>query len=125
MKVIACHILCLISFAGISQNIGIYSTFSNNLKPYTFSLGIIPKSVYNNPNALTIYNPMTQMNDNYNGFNGNYYMSNIKSFSFYSYNGVRMDSFNPYGSTTMKSALTNGILGYLGLDPFIMTPPRE
>ncbi len=90
------------------------------IKPYSFSLYLLPENIYCDPNLLTIYNPMTQLNDNYvRAKRDNYNIINSKSFSYYNHNGIRMDSLNPYGSSTIGEALLNGVLGTMGMDLFI------
>ncbi len=61
-------------------------------------------------NDLSIYNPITNLNDNYYLLGDKYYMSNTKSFSFFGFDGQRIDSFNPNGTNDFKSALLNGAI---------------
>ncbi len=123
MKNIICCFIILFGFTSYSQQTISFLLYSDYVKPYHFTVGFTPKNINENTYSLSIYNPIMQVNDNYIGVEGNYYMSNVKTLSIYRYEGVPADSFNPYGSTTMKGALVNGAIGFLGLgDLFGYTP---
>lgn len=59
---------------------------------------------------LSIYNPMTQVNDQYVTVSDHYYLSNTKSFPMYNFDGTKIDSLNPNGVSDMGSAIASGIL---------------
>ena len=125
MKNMFCAIVLLLSFVGYSQN---PISFGNNKIPKnkfqsTLSVSTIsPFSLnfnYTNTKslalgyALEVYNPTTQLNDTFIGVNDTYYMTNVKSFPYYGFDGVKADSFNPYGTTDMGGALVSGLINFL------------
>lgn len=65
---------------------------------------------FNNANQLSLYNPTTNLNDNYYLVGEKYFMSNTKSFSFIGPDGQRIDSFNPSGTNDLRSALIVGAI---------------
>ena len=79
--------------------------FSNNSYLLNFNYNK-PSSLY----QLSIYNPTTNLNDNYYLVGGKYFMSNTKSFFFFGPDGQKIDSFNPSGTNDFKSALLMGII---------------
>ncbi len=121
MKKLFCLSFLLLSFVGVSQNTvslvlgktnGQFSanatTFS--LKDISFGLTLSDKKSYADKYFLTVYNPMTQMNDNYVNVSNQYYLSNYKSFPMYNFNGMKTDSFNPNGVSDLGSGIVSGIL---------------
>lgn len=129
MKNGICFLLLFLSFAGHSQVVPIaplntptnsrfyFSLLNSGVNPLSFNAGLMPQNTRRDQNMLMIYNPSMQLNDVYyqNG------LSQQKEFSFYSYEGIRMDSLNPYGSANIKDAILNGVFGSLGLD-FLTSP---
>ncbi len=67
----------------------------------------------NSFDPLSIYNPITNLNDNYYLVGDTYYLSNTKSFSFFGAEGQRIDSFNPSGTNDFRSALIRGAINSL------------
>lgn len=111
----------LCSLVGFSQNPvslvlgktnGSFSsnTTSFSLKDITFSLNLSDKKSYADKYWLTVYNPMTQMNDHYVNVSDQYYLSNHKSFPIYNFDGTKIDSFNPNGACDFGSGIVSGIL---------------
>ena len=91
------------------NNLKKLSTTSISFSSYSYLLNLNfnkPSSLY----RLSIYNPTTNLNDNYYLVGGKYYISNTKSFSFFGTDGQRIDSFNPSGTNDFKSALINGAI---------------
>lgn len=121
MKKFFCLSFLLLSFIGFSQNPVLLvlgksnRPFSPNapifsLKDFSFSLNLTNKNSYADKYLLSVYNPMTQMNDNYVNVSNKYYMTNTKSFSLYNFDGTKIDSFNPNGASDFGSAIASGIL---------------
>jgi hypothetical protein len=88
-----------------SSNVSILS-----LRDFSFNISLSDRKSYADKYFLTVYNPMTQMNDNYVKVSDRYYLSNYKSFPIYNFNGIKTDSLNPNGVTDFGSAIASGIL---------------
>lgn len=121
MKKIVCLSYMLFSFIGFSQNpvslvLGKSNRpFSSNvsvlsLKNFSFAVNLSDKRSYADKYFLSVYNPMTQMNDNYVRVSEQYYQSNYKSFPIYNFNGMKTDSFNPNGVTDIESGILSGLI---------------
>jgi hypothetical protein len=121
MKKIFCLSFLLFSFIGFSQNpislvLGKSNRpFSSNvsilsLKDFSFNLSLSDRKSYADKYFLSVYNPMTQMNDHYVNVSDRYHLSNHKSFPTYNFNGIKTDSLNPNGVTDFGSAIVSGIL---------------
>ncbi|WP_396147295.1 hypothetical protein [Flavobacterium sp.] len=98
-------VLCQNQFKSLPKLPSTFVNFSNNTYSLNFNYNK-PSSLY----RLSIYNPTTNLNDNYYLVGGKYYMSNTKSFSFFGPDGQRIDSFNPSGTNDFKSALIMGFI---------------
>ena len=137
-------LLAFSCFVIYSQNPISFIGYSDQLLPFQFKIGMI--SITNNKNVfkknielsdvnlnikylkivppdLYLYNSTTQLYVNFNKSNGLYYRTNAASFPKYSAQGRIIDSFNPYGASNMKEALTSGILGFLGFGTLEFYPP--
>ncbi|MGG7036008.1 MAG: hypothetical protein ACI7YS_12550 [Flavobacterium sp.] len=123
MKLLICYIAFLSGFVSHSQNPVNFSIYSNSIKPYTFNIGIASKNIYKSTYTLSVYNPMIQLNDNYTRVGENYYTTDVKSFPLYSFNGILINSLNPYGSATMEEVLLSGVLGTFGIGTLTFSPP--
>lgn len=121
MKKLFCLSFLFFSLLGFSQNPVSFvlgktnRTFSSNtptfsLKDISFNLTLSDKKSYTDKYFLSIYNPMTQMNDQYVTVSDQYHLSNYKSFPIYNFDGTRIDSLNPNGVSDMGSAIASGIL---------------
>ncbi|WP_284652663.1 hypothetical protein [Flavobacterium terrisoli] len=121
MKNIFCLSFLLLSCIGFSQNPTSFvlgkanRPFSSNvsvlsLKDFSFVVNLSDKRSYADKYFLSVYNPMTQMNDNYVKVNNQYYQTNNKSFPIYNFNGMKTDSLNPNGVSDFGSAIASGIL---------------
>lgn len=84
-----------------------------NLNPTAIQLNLNPNKNYLNYDNLTIYNSITNLNDNYYSLGEKHYLSNTKSFSNFGFEGQRIDSFNPYGTKNFGTALASGAINYL------------
>lgn len=82
---------------------------SFNLKELSFGLSLTDKKSYADKYLLTIYNPTTQLNDNYTLVSHKYY----NTFPSYNFNGIKKDSFNPNGVSDFGNALGFGLLNLL------------
>lgn len=129
MRNIFCSIVLLLSFVSYSQN---PISFGNNkIKKSKFQSGLSVTTIspfslnfnYTNTKsfvsgyALEVYNPTTQLNDTFIRVNDTYYPSNIKSFPYYGFDGIKADSFNPYGTSDMGGALVSGLINLLISSP--------
>ncbi|MFN3753034.1 hypothetical protein [Flavobacterium sp.] len=128
MKKLFCLSFLLLSFIGFSQNTvslvlgktnGSFSSSmpSFNLKDISFSLNLSDKKSYADKYWLTVYNPMTQMNDHYVNVSDRYHLSNHKSFPINNFDGTRIDSFNPNGACDFGSGIVSGLLNMI-IDKF-------
>jgi hypothetical protein len=87
------------------------------LSPFSFSLSLHDKKHYLDYYTLAVYNPTTQLNDQYIRVNNGYFLSNSKAFPYYNFNGIKMDSFNPNGVSDFGSAIASGLLNLLFESP--------
>ena len=91
-----------------------HSVYSNSgflsLKDIAFNLNLSDRKNYADKYWLAVYNPMTQMNDHYVNVGERYYLSNTKSFPIYNFDGTKIDSFNPNGSSDLGSGIVSGLL---------------
>ena len=76
-----------------------YSLYFNTLK--------LPK----NTTVFSSYNHSTNLNDMYTVINGNYVHTKSVALAKNTFRHNKIDSFNPYGSTSIGSALVFGVLG--------------
>ena len=125
MKTTLCLIVVLLSFVGFSQNKILFGTnilpkskfqsgFLNvSISPLAFEPHFLCRKNFATGYALEIYNPTTQLNDNYVRVHDTYYMSNLKSFPNYGFDGIKMDSFNPYGSSDIGGTVVSGLINLL------------
>jgi len=90
---------------------------SVNVSPLSFKPNYLGQKNFASGYALEVYNPTTQLNDNYVRVNNTYYMSNIKSFPNYGFNGIKADSFNPYGTTDIGGTIISGLINLLISSP--------
>jgi len=90
---------------------------STPLKLNAFSFTLQDKNNYIDYYTLSVYNPTTRLNDQYIRLNNGYFLSNNKSFSYYNFNGMKMDSFNPNGVSDFGSAIASGLLNLLFESP--------
>ncbi len=86
---------------------------SVNFKPVSFQINFNKKDMFYKANNLTIYNSVTNLNDNYYLLGKTYKMSTTKSFPIYGCEGQRIDSFNPSGTKDFGSALVLGVLNLI------------
>jgi|688.fasta_scaffold1164352_2 hypothetical protein len=90
---------------------------SVNLKPFSFQINFNKSNLFSKTDNITLYNPITNLNDNYYVLGKDYVMSNTKSFPIYGFEGRQVDSFNPSGTKDLGSAFVfgaiNSILGKL------------
>lgn len=103
---------CLVSFA---QNNTVNHRFlpslaSVNLKPVSFQINLNKNNFLSKKGDLSLYNPITNLNDNYYVLGKSYRMSNTKTFSIYGFEGQRIDSFNPSGTKDLGSAFIFGAI---------------
>lgn len=85
-----------------------------SLKPFAFNINLLQKNYFAANKTLSIYNPTTQINDNYTIISNSYYLSTTKTFSLTnSFNQVKTDSFNPSGATKFNDALLFGTMNLL------------
>jgi hypothetical protein len=87
------------------------------ISPFSFNSNYINKKNFASGYALEVYNPITQLNDTYVKGNATYYMSNIKSFPNYGFEGIKADSFNPYGTTDIGGTIVSGLINLLISSP--------
>ena len=113
------YIILLLSVSNTFSQIN-YSSFKfnpsvsgYNLKATTFELNLNSNNNYLNSDILNLYNPMTNLNDNYYYLGQKHQLSTIKSFSNFGYEGRRIDSFNPYGTKDFGAALASGAINFL------------
>jgi hypothetical protein len=100
--------ICANSFGQVkNSNFKFISVVS--FKPTSLHLNWNSKN-YWNANNLSIYNSITNTNDNYYVLGQKYQLSTTKSFSNLGWEGQRIDSFNPYGTADIKTALASGAL---------------
>lgn len=91
----------------------VFTSASVQLSQTSFSLSLHDKQKYLDYYTLSLYNPTTQLNDQYVKINNGYFLSNTKSFPSYNFNGMKKDSFNPYGVSDFGSAIASGLLNLL------------
>jgi hypothetical protein len=117
-------IILLVSLGGFAQNRTSFVLGKSNppyslcfshlkLNSYSFSLFLHDKKTYLDYYTLSVYNPTTQLNDQYIKVSNGYYLSNNKAFPYYNFNGMKMDSFNPNGVSDFGSAIASGLLNFL------------
>ncbi|MGL2962396.1 hypothetical protein ACSVH2_01095 [Flavobacterium sp. RSB2_4_14] len=116
MKKLFYLVFLLIGFTTTAQNntaTHLFLSTKNNasFKSALGNLNIFQNKAFLNPNYLSIYNQNTTFNDNYFILGNQYYMSNTKTLNYF--NGQKVDSFNPSGSSDFKSALGIGALNFL------------
>lgn len=104
--------VCVVSFG---QNNTINYRFlpnlaSVNLKPVSFQINLNKNNFLSKKGNLSLYNPITNLNDNYYVLGKSYRMSNTKTFSVYGFEGQRIDSFNPSGTKDLGSAFIFGAI---------------
>jgi hypothetical protein len=83
------------------------------LKPFSFTMLLQDKGAYLDYYTLSVYNPATQLNDQYTRVSNQYYLSHTTAFPYYNFNGMKMDSFNPNGVSDFGSAIASGLLNLL------------
>lgn len=86
------------------------SLASVNLKPASFQITLNKNIFLSKKGDLSLYNPITNLNDNYYVLGKSYRMSNTKTFSVYGFEGQRIDSFNPSGTKDLGSAFIFGAI---------------
>lgn len=116
MKKVFCVFLFLVGFILTAQNSNVKYNFSagnsnSSFKSTLQNINIFQNKTFLNPNYLYIYNQNTTFNDNYFILGNQYYLSNTKTLNYF--NGQKVDSFNPNGSSDFKSALGIGALNFL------------
>ena len=107
--------LLLFGFEAIAQNNSITYRFlptlsSVNLNPVSFQINFTTNNLFAKADNLTLYNPITNLNDNYYVLGKSYVMSNTKSFPMYGFEGQRVDSFNPSGTKDLGSVFIFGAI---------------
>ncbi len=90
-----------------------FTSSALQLNAFSFTLTLHNKNNYLEYYTLSVYNPTTQLNDQYIRLNNSYIISNTKSFSYSNINGMKMDSFNPNGVSDFGSAIASGFLNLL------------
>lgn len=105
-------LFCVVSFG---QNNTVNHRFlpslaSVNLKPVSFQINLNKNNFLSKKGDLSLYNPITNLNDNYYVLGKSYRMSNTKTFSVYGFEGQRIDSFNPSGTKDLGSAFIFGAI---------------
>lgn len=104
--------VCLVSFG--QNNTTNYrflpSLASVNVKPVSFQINLNKNNFLSKKGDLSLYNPITNLNDNYYVLGKSYRMSNTKTFSVYGFEGQRIDSFNPSGTKDLGSAFIFGAI---------------
>jgi hypothetical protein len=115
MKKKVCLLFLFVGFITFGQNTTFSSRFlpslaSISFKPTIFQINLNTNNSFSNSNYLTLYNPMTNLNDNYYILGKSYRMSNTKSFPMYGFEGQRIDSFNPSGTKDLGSAFIFGAI---------------
>jgi hypothetical protein len=104
--------VCLVSFG--QNNTTNYrflpSLASVNVKPVSFQINLGRNNWLSKKGNLSLYNPTTNLNDNYYVLGKSYRMSNTKTFSMYGFEGQRIDSFNPSGTKDLGSAFIFGAI---------------
>lgn len=124
MKKLFCFSLLLLNFIGFSQQPvslvlgktnGSFSTDALSISPrdLSFSLNLSDSKSYADKYWLNVYNPMTQINDQYVNIGSQYYLSNTKSFTTFNFDGTRIDSFNPNGACDLGSGIVSGLINLL------------
>ncbi|GEC78614.1 hypothetical protein [Flavobacterium aquatile] len=104
--------VCVVSF-GQNNTINyrfLPSLASVNLKPVSFQINLNKNNFLSKKGNLSLYNPITNLNDNYYVLGKSYRMSNTKTFSVYGFEGQRIDSFNPSGTKDLGSAFIFGAI---------------
>jgi len=91
----------------------VFTAASVQLSPASFSLSLHHQQKYIDYYTLSLYNPTTQLNDQYVKVSNGYFLSNTKSFPSYNFKGMKKDSFNPYGVSDFGSAIASGLLNLL------------
>lgn len=79
----------------------------------SFSLNLSDSKSYADKYWLNVYNPMTQINDQYVNIGSQHYLSNTKSFTTFNFDGTRIDSFNPNGACDLGSGIVSGLINLL------------
>jgi hypothetical protein len=104
--------VCVVSFG--QNNTTNYRFLPNlasvNVKPVSFQINLGNNNRLSKKGNLSLYNPTTNLNDNYYVLGKSYRMSNTKSFSTYGFEGQRIDSFNPSGTKDLGSAFIFGAI---------------
>ena len=124
MKTLFSSLFLLFSLTGFSQQpvslvLGKTNhSFSTNgitlhTKDLSFNVYLTDVRNYSTQYLLVVYNPMTQMNDQYVNVSNQYYLTNTKSFPTYNFDGTRIDAFNPGGVRDIGSGIVNGVVNSL------------
>ncbi len=100
-------------FMGKTTRPSSFTSSTLTLNAFSFKLTLLDKDNYLDYYTLSVYNPNTQLNDQYIRMNNGYFLSNNKSFSYYNFNGMKIDSFNPNGVSDFGSAIASGFLNLL------------
>jgi hypothetical protein len=129
VKTIFYSIVLLLNFVGFSQNPISFGNnkipkskfqsgfLSVNVSPFSFKPNFINQKNFASGYVLEVYNPTTQLNDTYVRVTNEYYISNIKSYPNYGFDGIKMDSFNPYGTTDIGGTVVSGLINLLISSP--------
>ena len=115
MKKLISFSLLFVCLVGFGQNNTTNYRFlpslaSVNVKPVSFQINLGNNNWLSKKGNLSLYNPITNLNDNYYVLGKSYRMSNTKSFSMYGFEGQRIDSFNPSGTKDLGSAFIFGAI---------------
>lgn len=90
-----------------------FTSSSLLLNPFSYTLSLQNKRAYLDYYALSVYNPATQLNDQYIKVTDQYFLSSNTTFPYYNFTGMKMDSFNPNGVSDFGSAIATGVLNLI------------
>ena len=112
-KIFYCFIL--LNFSAVFSQNAKDSLYNNKSLLFSRFNGIsIPNKINYCPNqSLSIYNPITKINDTYFETKNTFYYSSSKSEIINMSGFSKKDSFTPYGSTNFGSAMVVGFINLL------------
>jgi hypothetical protein len=118
MKKILCLLFFVFGYVSFGQNPIFTNRLTPNLssgkfKPFSFQINFNKNDLFSKADNLTIYNPVTNLNDNYYILGRTYTISTIKSIPSNGFIGPRIDSLNPSGTKDFGSAVALGVLNFI------------
>ena len=115
MRKLFCIVFLFLGCASFGQNQAVGYRFlptlsSVNLKPVSFQINFTTNNLFLKGETLSLYNPITNLNDTYYVLGKSYVTSSTKSFPKYGFEGQQVDSFNPSGTKDFGSAFVFGAI---------------